>query len=135
MGRTKNPSADDRRFLRQYRVLRSAEFDRAFARKQRASDDRLLVFGCENGLPCPRLGLVVSRKVGNAVIRNRWKRLLREAFRLERTRLPAGVDLVVIPRASFEPTLSALRESLPRLAQRVARNLARQRRPNDAEPR
>ena len=48
--------------------------------------------------PGPRLGLTVSRRVGNAVQRNRTKRLIREWFRGERCSLPAGSDVVVIAR-------------------------------------
>ena len=46
----------------------------------------------------PRLGLSVSRKVGGAVERNRVKRVLRDAFAAESSRLPAGMDAVVVAR-------------------------------------
>ena len=105
----------DQRFLSEYRIRRGADFERAFRRRCTASDRLLLVFGCANGLAYPRLGLSVSRKVGTAVVRNRWKRLLREAFRLSRQDLPAGIDLIVVARPGVKPSLSALRESLPRL--------------------
>ena len=48
-----------------------------------------------------RLGITASRRVGCAVRRNRTKRLVREAFRLERERLPRGMDLVAIARPSM----------------------------------
>jgi ribonuclease P protein component len=113
----------DQRFLPQYRIRRGADFQRAFRRRMSAADPCIVVFGYQNGLPHPRLGLSVSRKVGNAVTRNRWKRLLREAFRLTRPQLPAGIDLIVIPRAGVEPTLPALMESFVRLAGRLEKKL------------
>ncbi len=113
----------DQRFLHAYRITRGAEFQRAYQRRLTAGDDRLLVFVHPNGLPHPRLGLSVSRKVGNAVARNRWKRCIREAFRLSREQLPAGVDLVVIPRPDAVPETAELQESLVRLARRAAKKI------------
>ena len=46
----------------------------------------------------PKLGLSVSSKVGGAVRRSRLKRLIRETFRLRRSELPAGLELVAYPR-------------------------------------
>jgi ribonuclease P protein component len=119
---------DSQRLLRKHRIRRGADFRRAYERRATASDGRLLVFGYPNGLAYPRLGLSVSRKVGGAVVRNRWKRMIREAFRLSRPRLPGGVDLIVIPRRGAEPELSGLMESLRRLAARVASKVERDRR-------
>lgn len=45
-----------------------------------------------------RLGITVTRKIGNAVMRNRIKRLVREAFRRNRSRLPSGLDLVWVAK-------------------------------------
>jgi ribonuclease P protein component len=112
-----------RRFQPEYRIRRNADFSRAYRCRTMASDDWLLVYGCLNGLSYPRLGLSVSRKLGTAVARNRWKRLLREVFRLSRPELPPGIDLVVIPRASRDPDLEVLMQSLPRLANKIAEKL------------
>ena len=115
---------DDQKFLPEHHIRRGADFDRAYGCRVSASDGHLLVFGCPNGLAHARLGLSVSRKVGGAVVRNRWKRLIREAFRLSRRELPRGIDLVVIPRrGGMEPELANLRPSLCGLAQRVASKL------------
>jgi ribonuclease P protein component len=113
----------DQRFLRACRITRGADFQRAYQRRVTAGDDRLLVFVFPNGLAHPRLGLSVSRKVGGAVVRNRWKRCIREAFRLSREQLPCGVDLIVIPRPDARPETRELQASLVRLAHRAARRI------------
>lgn len=109
------------RFLPKYRLKRPAEFKRVFDMRRSAGDDCLIVYVAENDLPHPRIGLSVSRKVGGAVVRNRWKRLLREAFRLNIDRLPGGVDLVVVPRPGIEPELTTVSHSLIALALKAQR--------------
>jgi ribonuclease P protein component len=106
-------------------LRRPGDFRRTFDRKRSVSDDRLIVYACENGLPHCRLGLSVSRKVGSAVVRNRLRRLYREAFRLTKAELPSGLDLVFIPRGPGTPTLEEMLESVRRLIPQAARRLAK----------
>src|SRR5437588_9446674 len=107
-------------------LRRPAEFQRVYDRRRSVSDGWLIVYACENGLPHLRLGLSVSRKVGQATHRNRLRRLYREAFRLTRHAMPGGLDLVLIPRKAEAPPLEELKQSLPRLVNQVARRLGRE---------
>src|SRR3954470_12927347 len=105
------------------RINDPGDFRRAFERKRSASDDTMIVYGVENGRAHPRLGISVSRKkVRRAHDRNRVKRLLREAFRLGKAELPAGLDLVVVPRGGAL-TFDAARRGLPALAQAISRRI------------
>ena len=113
------------RFRKEERLTRSADFKRVFDRRCSVSDRLLIVYGLPNDRTYCRLGLSVSRKVGSAVCRNRFRRLYREAFRLSRAEMPVGLDLVLVPRGGDLPTLDALRKSLPTLVHGLARRLAR----------
>ncbi|MGL6094468.1 MAG: ribonuclease P protein component [Fimbriiglobus sp.] len=113
----------DARFPARLRMKTPAEFKAVYDRKRSSADDRLIVYAGPNALGHPRLGLSVSKKVGGAPVRNRFKRLFREAFRLTKHELPA-VDLILIPRPhAGEPTLDGVKESLLRLAHQAARKL------------
>ena len=60
-----------------------------------------------------RLGVTTSRRFGNAIVRNRMKRLLREFFRTHRTLIIPVCDIVVIPKAGAEQlTLAQITEEL-----------------------
>jgi len=113
----------DERFPRKFRLRTRTDFDRVYQNDAYAADRVLVIRGCRNGLTYSRLGLSVSRKVGGAVVRNRWKRLVREAFRRSRIELPTGVDLVVRPRRGAQPDYAAITESLPKLARKLAKRL------------
>ncbi len=114
-----------RRFLARHHLRSGADFARVYARRASASDDVLLVYVDRNNLEHARIGLSVSRKVGGAVVRNRWKRILREAFRLSGDALPAGIDIVAIPRSEADAQLASVSESLVALTKRAAKKLAR----------
>lgn len=58
-----------------------------------------VVISAENGLGITRLGITVSKRIGNSVERNRIKRLVREFFRLNRRSFPHGLDIVITARA------------------------------------
>lgn len=109
---------------REAKIRRPADFRRAHASPAFAADAVLVVKVCANGLAQTRLGLSVSRKTGNAVTRNRWKRRIREAFRLSRRQLPMGLDIVVRPKKDGVPEFESIHRSLPRLVERAARGLA-----------
>jgi ribonuclease P protein component len=87
------------RFTRTDRLLHSREFQHVTRQGRRAASDAFVVLVTLDGAGGhPRLGVTVSRRVGNAVVRNRVKRRIREWFRRERGRLPAGAEVVVIAR-------------------------------------
>ena len=105
------------------RIKESGAFRRAFDRRRWESDGVMTIYGVENGLDHPRLGISVSRKkVKTAAVRNRLKRLYREAFRLSKGELPVGLDLVIVPRQTA-PCFADVRRSLPALARDLERRI------------
>ncbi len=90
------------RLRRAQRIRKRPEFVRIQASPVRVTT-RHLLFLLADGAPATapklaRIGIVASRKVGPSVVRNRAKRLVREAFRLHPEVFPAGLDVVVIVR-------------------------------------
>lgn len=87
-------------FPRSRRLLRGADFERVMRKGRKVHTPNLIVFVASGEREGPRLGLAVGRRVGKAACRNRWKRLVREVFRLRlQHRLPP-IDLVVAVRAA-----------------------------------
>ena len=104
-------SDDGEAFPKACRLLRPSEFDRVYRFRRSAAEGALVLYACprpasspDGAPPLPaRLGISVSRRIGNAVVRNAWKRRLREAFRVARRKIPAGHDYLVVVRSGAAP--------------------------------
>jgi ribonuclease P protein component len=86
-------------FPKQLRLLSRGEFRRVYEEGVRRSARLGAVFYRPNGLAHSRLGITAPTRLGNAVLRNRVKRRLREVFRLNQAAVPGGWDIVLNPRA------------------------------------
>ena len=95
---------------RRHRLSRSRDFDAVY-RHGRSVSTRFLVlywFSREAGADADaRLGLAVPKAVGTAVVRNRMKRQLREAFRARLPELPQDQDYVLVVRPGFAEAVEA----------------------------
>lgn len=107
---------------RRVRLRRSADFRRVQGSSHKLRQPSLLVLWAAGRGEQARVGLTVSRKVGNAVVRNRVKRWLREAVRHERHRLRARVDVVLIAHPDAASAgAAALRQQVSAAFQGVGR--------------
>lgn len=106
-------------FPKQYRLLSRSEYLRLSDSKTVVSGRSFLVVWRVNGYEYPRLGITASRKSGNAVVRNRLKRQIREFFRHNCSLLP-GVDLnVIVRRQAAETSVAVLSNELQRAFQQI----------------
>lgn len=122
------PSSHRYRYTRAHRLSGARAYQRVFDNKLRKSAGPLAVLAApvdDPGLTHHRLGLVVSRRVGNAVARHKIKRMLREAFRLNQHTWPGCYDLIVIvykhevlALAEYEQLLSRAVEQVHTVVQR-----------------
>lgn len=86
------------RFPKQARLTRRSEFLNLSRRGRKVHTSHFVVISQTNDKGENRLGVTVSAKVGNAIVRNRIKRLLREYFRRHRREIPYHHDIVIIAR-------------------------------------
>ncbi|WP_147822786.1 ribonuclease P protein component [Salidesulfovibrio onnuriiensis] len=87
------------------RLLRRPEFTACFERGVKFHSRFFIVFALkrEDTRSGFKLGLVVSRKVGPAVVRNRVKRVVREYFRLHQNELDLPLDMAIVPKRKLDP--------------------------------
>lgn len=127
-------SPPSQRFSRRLRVRRGADFADIIRRGAYASDDVLVVnvrrSVTETAVPAnppaarsTRLGVSIPKKTGSAVVRNRWKRWIREAFRTHHGQLPPGLEIIVRPKRDAIGSFPAVARSLATTVRRAAGKL------------
>ena len=79
----------------------NADFQRLYRSGAFCSLGSALIYVKPNGLPCNRLGITAGKKIGNAVKRNRAKRIIRAAYAAAEPQLPIGLDIVVVARSTL----------------------------------
>ena len=104
--------------MKKYTSLKkNDDFRRVYKNGRSRADKRIVLYTCKNGLDINRLGISVSKKVGNSVVRHHLARLIREAYRLHEEDFKTGLDLVVVVRqGSSEMSFFETEESLLKLA-------------------
>lgn len=81
-------------------LKKNRDFQLTYKKGKSYANRYLVMYVRENGTSGNRLGLSVSKKVGNSVVRHRVTRLLRESYRLQEEHFRRGYDIIIIARAS-----------------------------------
>ncbi len=112
-------------FSKTVRLRKTAEFQAVWKDGIKMRGEHLLLAVRPNGLKNSRLGISVSKKkMKRAVDRNRFKRLVREAFRLHRSELPESLDYVVVPnRGDVRLRFEEVRNDLLQLGAKISKKI------------
>ena len=87
----------DARLRRTERLTRQADIDEVYKTGRRFHARFFRIHVKPNALPFSRFTVSCPRRVCTAVLRNRWKRMLRESFRLGKEKIGPGLDIVAVP--------------------------------------
>ena len=89
--------------MSRYGVLKNnRDFQKVYKNGKSYANKYLVMYVLENGTDITRIGISVSKKVGNSVVRHRCTRLIREACRLNYGDIKTGYDIVIISRATHK---------------------------------
>ena len=80
--------------------MKNRDFQIVYQKGKSYANKYLVMYVLNNNTEENRLGISVSKKVGNSVVRHRITRLIRESYRLQESKFQNGFDIVVIARAS-----------------------------------
>ncbi len=81
-------------------LKKNSDFQKVYREGKSYANRYLVMYVLDNGSSSNRIGISVSKKVGNSIIRHRVKRLIKEAYRLQEDMLQNGLDIVIIARVS-----------------------------------
>ena len=111
----------DQRLRRSERIRRRSEFKAILAQKASAANGTLIVYVARNSLQRSRIGMSTSKRLGNAVCRNKLRRRLREVFRRNKESIPRGLDVFCIVRsiAKLEDFQRSLLSLIPKALRRL----------------
>ena len=97
-------------FTKSNRLIRKSDFKNVFDNGRVFKNSNIVAYILLNGTQNSRLGVIVKKKIGNAVKRNRIKRLFRESFRINQYHLTRCVDVIIIPRQNSKEITFLLAE-------------------------
>ena len=83
-------------------LKKNIEFQKVYKNGKSYANKYLVMYVLENGLDITRIGISVSKKVGNSIVRHRLTRLIREAGRLNYGNIQSGYDIVIISRSTHK---------------------------------
>ena len=81
-------------------LKKNRDFQKVYNNGKSLANSYLVMYVMDNGLEKNRLGISVSKKVGNSIVRHRLTRLVRESYRLSEEHFRCGIDIIVIARTS-----------------------------------
>ncbi len=110
-------------YPRNIRIVRTSDYRMLYKAGKKVYSERFVLFWKNSGVGHHRLGITVSRKTGNAVVRNRIKRLFREIFRKAWRTMPGQFDIVLnIKPGCASANYTELRAEFLNAVQRICRS-------------
>lgn len=83
---------------KKYRLRKNMEFKRVYNGGKSYWNRNLILYVKKNGLENSRIGITITKKIGDAVVRNRIRRRMKEIYRLKLGNIKVGYDLIFIPK-------------------------------------
>ena len=107
-------------FEKEKHLRKRQDFNNCYRTGKSWANRLLVLYVCGNGMDRNRLGISVSKKVGNSVVRHRVMRLVRESYRLHQQMFNSGLDMAVVARsAAGEADYQEIRSAFLHLARKA----------------